>query len=255
MKKYVSMFLTILLLFNLSDVSNVKANSLNVLKNKTALTESLYSGQRKGYIRPNIKITQNLPNSNYLKKSTNLPSSYDLRAQGDLTSVKSQGNIGDCWAFSSIGSLESCLIKSQNQKKDFSEINLAVNSGFNSDPDSGGNSLMTTAYFARWGGPVSENDDPYPDPADVSNIVQRSGLKSDEHVQDVIFLPDRTSFIDNNEIKSAVMNYGAVATTIYMDESSYLNWNNSAYYFDGSHYQNHGIDIVGWNDSYSRTNF
>lgn len=143
-------------------------------------------------------------------------------------------------------------MKSQAEKKDFSEINLAVNSGFASGPDDGGNSLMSTAYFARWGGPVSEDDDP--DPTAVSEIVPRTGLTVDKHIQDVIFLADRSGFTDNDEIKSAVYNYGAVDTSIYMD-TSYLNPANSAYYDNGSESQDHGVDIVGWDDSYSRNNF
>ena len=89
-----------------------------------------------------------------------------------------------------------------------------------------------------------------------------SGLPAIEHVQNVLFLPDRTGPTDNDAIKAAVQTYGAVYTAMYADygmadnsSSAYYDKTTHAYYYDGSAAADHAVDIVGWDDSYSRTNF
>ena len=63
---------------------------------------------------------------------------------------------------------------------------------------------------------------------------------------------NRTSYTGNDEIKKALMEYGAVATSIYWSSS---NMNGTNYYYSGSTGSNHAIVIVGWDDTYSRSNF
>ena len=92
-----------------------------------------------------------------------LPLSYDLRSLGYVTSVKDQGACGSCWAFATYGSLESVLLKSGGENRDFSENHLKNYHGFDWGPCDGGNADISTAYLARWGGPVNESDDPYHD--------------------------------------------------------------------------------------------
>ena len=89
-----------------------------------------------------------------------------------------------------------------------------------------------------------------------------SGLPTIEHVKDVLFLPDRTSPSDNDTIKNAVLQYGAVYTAMYADEgmasnatSDYYNPSTSAYYYYDSSPADHAVDIVGWDDSYPRADF
>ncbi len=98
------------------------------------------------------------------------PASYDLRTQGKLTPVKNQNPYGTCWAFASLASLESGLMP--GQEWDFSENHLVRWSGFDNAPqgpyEHGGNATMTTAYLARWQGPVNEADSPYIDPSTPS---------------------------------------------------------------------------------------
>ncbi|OZG61920.1 Papain family cysteine protease [Bifidobacterium lemurum] len=58
-----------------------------------------------------------------------LPASYDLRKEGQSTSVKNQGYWGTCWAFGTLASLESNLIKqgavTDGTEPDLSELQLA----------------------------------------------------------------------------------------------------------------------------------
>jgi C1A family cysteine protease len=187
------------------------------------------------------------------------PSTYDLRTLGKVTPVKNQGSCGDCWAFGAMGSLESNLLTAETW--DFSENNLKNTSGFDYGPCDGGNEEMATAYFARWGdpvytsGPVLESVDPY----NPSSGVSPSGLTVQKHVQEVLIIPPRGSSTDNDNIKQAVMTYGAVATVMYWDGPggggpSY-NTTNMAYYYNSTAPSNHSVDIVGWDDNYSASNF
>jgi C1A family cysteine protease len=191
------------------------------------------------------------------------PISYDLRDLGRLTDIEDQGQTGCCWTFATMGSLESGLLPSDPES--FSEDNLALNSGFDSALagadsayNSGGNALMSTAYLTSWAGPVLASQDAFDDG------YTPDGLVAAKHVQDVLYLPARTSSSDNDAIKAAIMTYGAVYTSMYADEdgmcssadSEYYNAETDSYYFDGgTGQQDHAVDIVGWNDNYAASNF
>ncbi|MDD1645278.1 MAG: lectin like domain-containing protein, partial [Methanomicrobiales archaeon] len=176
------------------------------------------------------------------------PATYDLRTLGRVSSVKDQGSCGSCWAFASYGSLESTLLTGESW--DFSEDNLKNLHGFDLAPCSGGNSDMSTAYLARWSGPVSEADDPY----SASSTSSPTGLTVRKHVQEVYYIPARASATDNDNIKTAVQNYGALYSTVFWS-STYYNSVNRAYYYTGTSSSNHAIAIVGWDDNYDRTKF
>ncbi|MDD1660530.1 MAG: lectin like domain-containing protein, partial [Methanomicrobiales archaeon] len=177
-----------------------------------------------------------------------LPPTFDLRSGGRVSPVKDQGACGSCWAFASYGSLESTLLPAQLW--DFSENNLKNTHGFDLGPCSGGNDDMSTAYLARWSGPVSEADDPY----SASGTTSPTGLLTRQHVQDVYSIPPRASSLDNDNIKTAVQTYGAMYSTIYWTSASY-NSVNRGYYYSGTSYSNHAIAIVGWDDAFDRNKF
>ena len=183
-----------------------------------------------------------------------LPSAYDLRALGRVTPVRDQGTYGTCWAFASLGSLESGLLASSPTPWDFSEDNLVWFAGFlNTDKyNDGGNSFMALAYLARWGGPVSEGDDPYAD------AVHPVGLSAQRLLSEVVFVPARTSSLDNDQIKTAVMAYGAVDVGMWWPTADeVLHWKPStdSFYSFGTRYANHDVAIVGWDDDYPASQF
>ncbi len=181
-----------------------------------------------------------------------LPTAYDLRASSParLTGVRNQGGCGSCWAFASYGSLESCLLPSVTT--DFSENHLKNTAGFDWGPCEGGNHFMTTAYLARWSGPVNESSDPY----NPAGGVSPTGLAPVYHVQNVDFLPNRAGPLDNDNIKQAVMTSGAVYTSLYITESSaYFSSTTKSLYYTGSADANHAVCIVGWDDNYPRSSF
>jgi C1A family cysteine protease len=182
------------------------------------------------------------------------PPVFDLRTMSKVTPVKDQGSAGSCWAQATYASLESYLLPGEFW--DFSENNMknllsvAYPEGFDRNAADGGNAIMSTAYLARWTGPVNETDDPY----DPLSGVSPTDKPVRKHVQNVLFLPDRVNATDNINIKSALMTYGIVYTSMYID-GWYFNDTNAAYYYPGVNPPNHAVGIVGWNDNFSRNNF
>jgi len=183
-------------------------------------------------------------------KKVSYPASYDLRTLGRLTPIKDQGSCGSCWAFASYGSFESWILGEEGVTWDFSENNLKNCHGFNWTGCAGGNRWMSTAYLARWDGPIDEADDPYHPYEEVCTL----GLEEKNHLETVLFIPDRAWSSDNDNIKQAVMDYGAMYTGMYYDSACY-NETNHTYYYSGTEWSNHAVAIVGWNDNFERTLF
>ena len=181
-----------------------------------------------------------------------LPSKYDLRDYNQVTPVKNQKNSGNCWAFTSLAALESCILKISGESFDLSEENMKNIMAYYSDygwkltTNKGGYDDMGVGALVSWLGAVEEGLETYSDQTVLSPV-----LNSTFHVQNVIYLT-RNNYTDNNAVKEAIMKYGAVATGIYYS-SSYLK--SSSYYYPGSTGPNHAITIVGWDDTYSKSNF
>ncbi len=178
-----------------------------------------------------------------------LPSKYDLRKKGKMTPVKDQGPNGSCWAFAAYASLESTMMPELN---DFSEKNMRNTHGFDSGPDDGGNRYMSTAYMARWSGPINESDEPY-SPYDFHSPT---GLKRAKDLMTAVYLPDIKNGKKNIEVlKNAIKKYGAVETCI-RSGNQYLNRRRNAHYNNNSMSRpNHAVTISGWDDNYSKNNF
>lgn len=182
-----------------------------------------------------------------------LPNYYSLITEGFTTAVKDQESSGNCWAFTAIAVLESCLKKITGIEFDLSEENmknimaLYSDYGWDIDTNDGGYDPMPWGYLASWLGPVNEADDRFDDKSVISPM-----LDSILHIQNIVFLK-RNSYTDNDEIKTAIMKYGAVGTSIYMD-NYYLN-NGKNYFCWNNYASNHAVTIVGWDDSYSREHF
>ena len=186
------------------------------------------------------------------ENSGSFESFYDLRALGKTSPVKDQKDSGSCWAYGTYASLESYLLPSETW--DFSENNMKnlLSPYYPESFDSyeGGVTLMSAAYLTRWSGPVTETDDPY----NPHSSVSPEGLPAAKHVQEVLFIPNRQEPLDNENIKWALQEYGAVASTIYVD-LTYFDSANNSYYYDGQRFSNHLIAIVGWDDSFDKNKF
>ncbi len=230
--------------YSFPNIASNQQNQLNTIEGRT------------GHIRSNLLLgstSKDTLSSSRLIKSNGLPASYDLRTLNKLTSVKDQGSSGSCWVFAAVGSLESGLLPGEST--DFSENNIKNNTGFDLGPNSGGNDQMATAIFARWGAPYNETDDPYV----PSSTSSTSTGPIQKHVQNVIWLSPRSGSTDNAAIKNAIYQYGAVSASFYIggqNEQKILNNTTDTYYCQSAPGSvNHAIDIVGWDDNYSRNNF
>ena len=189
-----------------------------------------------------------------------LPSRYDLRQLGQVTPVRDQEGGGNCWAFAGIAALESCILKATGKSVDLSEesvknlIELYSAYGWKMTTNEGGHSEMTWGNLISWLGPVLEEDDSYDDYSTLSTLKEAF-----MHVQNVYYLPARANALDNNAIKKAIMDYGAISVLMYADFDSPLNYDKekSAYFLATTTkaYANHAVTVVGWDDNYDRDNF
>ena len=208
-----------------------------------------------------------------LNRATYIPYRYDSRDYGRITSVKNQGQFGTCWAFSAMGQAESALIsrypsKYNKDNIDLSEYHLSYflynkvnDKKGNIKGDSttfspgglqkyyaGGNCAFALFSLASWKGAVRESKAPY------ENLIQDSlpnslAYKDDFHLQNANIV----SMQSMDEIKSLIMQYGSVASSIYWD-NNYIGSNDTLNQ-QVSYVSNHAIDVIGWDDSFSRTLF
>ena len=182
----------------------------------------------------------------------NLPSAYDLRDEGLVTPIKDQRGSGSCWAFTTIAAIESYLLKYENISYDLSENNMKNLMGIygleGTDWADGGNYYMSLAYLLRWSGPINETDDPFSDTSHSSPTK----LKPVKLIQDALFIPVRLNYRDLDQIKYAIMTYGALYVSMNADDS--FKWEPD-YYHDIIDTSNHAVTLIGWDDNYSADNF
>ena len=232
--------------------NSTTTNTNNKFNNNKANTGNDYYNIPLSYILDtsneiNTLITHNPDNT------TEFPSNYDLRQLGYLTPVKDQGSDGNCWAFAALSALESAILKSGGTVYDFSENNLknlaAMYSDYGNDmePNTGGHLWMSISYLTSWLGPINETTDPYFDNGNSYSDLFTPIL----HIQDVVIIK-RNNYTDLNPIKQAIMQYGAVAVSLYSSEEYYTGAN---WYCPDEKGINHAITLVGWDDNYSKYNF
>lgn len=205
------------------------------------------------------------------KRGVSFAAKYDPRTTKKVSNrVEDQGNTNTCWAFSTIAAIEGNLIKKgyENENVNLSENHLVyffynrttdpvgytagdANLNTNSTWVMNGGTLQGTALaLATWSGVVKEttSEDDAGGAYSPKALAASACYRSDYKVANTYFFNYSV-----NTVKQAIMDYGAVASGIYMD-NSYWNLTNGAYYCpkkDG----NHAVAIVGWDDSYSRMNF
>lgn len=210
--------------------------------------------------------------------------------------VKDQGQTGSCWAFSATTTMEHYRYKNGGKADVFSPKHLEYATSskyadgtatgaeqysdcvYNRQIDDGGNSFQSMSYMTSGTGPVLEANMPFTSPNNKINISSLNTQKADIEVGKYIILPKINKNISStgvvtyvsdektltsteltairNEIKSAIVAYGAVESTTYSSGVEYYSDNTEAYFCDdATKKSDHAITIIGWDDNYAVTNF
>lgn len=202
---------------------------------------------------------------------------FNAYAEDMLPAVRNQGSYGACWAFAAIAAIEADLIHdgAANTGIDLSELHLAYfsyhnyfdekgcNEGDTIVPpgnylDAGGSPRVAASPLSNMVGPVPESVVPYslgydyiPDP--VSRGERDFGAAQITGVYSVN--PQNI-----NAAKNAILDHGAVSTFVNIydsrsDSRYYYSADNNSFYNPSYKKTNHVITLVGWDDSFSRSNF
>ncbi len=191
-------------------------------------------------IKPN-PLQKELQNQAFSAPATNFQTVYDLRNTNYLTGVKNQDTCGACWTFATMAAVESFLKKKGYGSFDLSEQNLKNLNRFDKNPCSkGGDPYMSQSYFSRGGGPVLETEDPY-----NSGVHSSYTFTPQFYLGESRHLPKNSSI---NTIKQAILDHGAIFSTMYW-HINYFNSQNNTYYSNTNNYGNHAITLAGWNDT------
>lgn len=195
--------------------------------------------------------------------STTLPTAFDLRDEDAVNAVRKQDPWGTCWAFATVGSFESCLLKMYGEKADFSEWNLATHYAQTYYwLNKGGNVYYSEYHLSQMYGLPLEIEDPYHTSADGDYAYhQRPCSRAVGQV--AYFTPPYDNSTETyaltdadyvTQIKTAIYTYGAV-TTSYYHSDTYYNSTNKAYYCPSATAINHAVVLIGWDDTFSKNNF
>lgn len=205
-------------------------------------------------------------------REAGFPQKYDSRERNIISPVKNQYMAGVCWAFSSLSTIETLLLKEGKGEFDFSEGHMAYNASKDVDLERGGNNLIAMRYFSRLAGPVQEKNakeyeivenNPRAGSRTFDNRTVNLMDEADKKLHE-FYVPDMIELDCNvDNIKRCVMEYGSVASGYY-DDGGF----NDAYGYEKTNPKdkyhrvktqdfgnlseraivNHQVTIVGWDD-------
>lgn len=195
----------------------------------------------------------------YGTENDSFPDSYSSAELGYVTPVKSQ-SYNDCWAYGSLGVFESALLKNGVSSGNMSPNHMNLwatkrsdSTGWQRNPFEAGFTEIATGYFTSWQGAVSEDE--------AGEIALSYASKGDSALTNLArFGVTGIEYIsagDTAAVKRAIMNNGGVFAS-YGTTPECLSNNKTAYYMPPSYsgsYMGHSIEIVGWDDNYSKSRF
>ena len=212
------------------------------------------------------------------------PTSYSSVDRGFITSVKDQGDWGTCWSFSSTAVSEASLIKEFPEKYTSNTLDLSENlqaymashpnlygyKGLSADTATysgeaedyllaGASMLSPGLLYMNGYGPYAESEEyPYSSYGTPSIAYENfteaeyyklrdSGIAKATAMYEVKLNKNN----DNEKVKQLIMDQGA-AMVSYYEDYEYLTYDANRdfyYYCPVSNTYNHGVAIVGWDDT------
>lgn len=204
-------------------------------------------------------------------------SAYDAREEGILTPVRNQSPYGTCWAFATIGTMETSLIKqgADPDTLDLSERHLAYftyHTGHdvlgNADGDTvtpigstsylmmGGNMNRAALRLMNWQGAAKEDRYQYSNAGGgMADLETESAQDDSWHLRECFFLDTKANDAETiANVKAMIRQYGGVFWS-YLHEDACHNGTTHAYYNNTPGRVNHAIMVVGWDDDFPKENF
>ena len=183
-----------------------------------------------------------------------LPSKFDARDMGWLTPVRIQGDNDDCWAFATVASIETSLLKTTGQTFNLSEnyvqtLQLKYSKYGDIRISLTGFAYSGLRYALSWIGMLPSDSD-----YDDRGTIADTDLSEDRiHIQDAMIIHGgRNDTIE--QIKKAILKYGAVTVQLILDESNgeiNSTGDDIAIMDHGIHF----ISLIGWDDDYVYTSY
>ena len=241
--------------------------------------------EKKNTIEPEYcsEITKKQSNNVKFKNNTilasPLDSSYDARNYNYMGVVENQYDYGTCWSFSGLAAIQANAtknnVKNGNNQYNFSERHMIYSliSGAYNDAAgkkgkykttdiNGGKVTYVPTYFFNQVGQLLEEEYPY---QEVMGKIYASDLPAGRKIisiKDFGYenVEDYGACTATNiaKIKEKIIEYGAVQATMYMNETTGFKGTGSEYYkatLADSTRVNHGVTIVGWDDTIPGTYF
>lgn len=231
--------------------------------------DSLYEETNKNTSRKSRTIVSATNNE---RSTSSIPSSYDLRDVIDIP-IRNQGGYGNCWNFASLKTIETNLAL-KGIKIDLSELHVdyvmskeLVNNS--RELHAGGHFETVEEYCMKNYGPVLESEVPYDAIYEEDEYEYLMSLDTEVYLEDTIDFPtidkenkqytqEELTFF-RNKVKKHIMENGAVYAIVEDPNKTDIYNNKTHTLFSTRKMEEietlHAIDIIGWDDNYSKENF